>query len=156
MIRTPFLRFGLAALGLALILPRAALSHEALTAQSALATEEHISAALRDNDTSTLRQLLAPDWIVISAYGGRTGRDDILAAIKAGIWTHTSLVISNPRVRIYGNVALVTTHASVSGMSMHKPYVNVQECQTDVLYWHRGTWVSELLHESFNKPNANC
>ncbi len=53
-------------------------------------------------------------------------------------------VTSKPRVRIYGTTALVTEHAAVSGMSMHKPYVNVQECQTDVLVWKDNGWVSEL------------
>ncbi len=131
-------------------------SPEALTVQSALTTEERISSALQANDTSALRELLAPDWIVISAYGGRTSRGDILEAIKTGIWIHTKVAISNPRIRIYGRVALVTTHASESGISMHKPYSDVQECQTDVLYWKNGAWKSELLHESFNKAPSNC
>gem|GEM_PF-6250177 len=42
-------------------------------------------------------------------------------------------------------------------MSRHKPYVNVRECQTDVLVWKDGRWVSELLHESFSKSaSSNC
>jgi hypothetical protein len=127
------------------------------TAQSALATDESISRALQSNDTSTLRRLLASDWIVISARGGWDGRDDILQAINAGIWTHTMAVTSKPRVRIYGTTALVTEHAAVSGMSRHKPYVNIQECQTDVLVWKGDGWVSELLHESYSKvPSSNC
>ena len=127
------------------------------TTQSALATDESISRALQANDTTTLHRLLASDWIVVSAKGGWDGRDDILQAIKAGVWTHTMAVTSKPRVRIYGTTALVTEHAAVSGMSMHKPYVNVQECQTDVLVWKDNGWVSELLHESYSKdPSSNC
>lgn len=126
------------------------------TAQSALAADQSISQALQANDTTVLHRLLAGDWIVVSAKGGMVGRDDILEAIKTGIWTHTMVTTSNPRVRIYGTTALVTEHAAVSGMSMHKPYVNVQECQTDVLVWKSGAWVSELLHESFSKGASNC
>jgi hypothetical protein len=109
------------------------------------------------NDTTTLRHLLASDWIVVSANGSWVGRDDILEAIKAGIWTHTMVATSKPRVRIYGTTALVTERAVVSGISRHKPYVNVRECQTDVLVWKDGRWVSELLHESFSKSaSSNC
>jgi hypothetical protein len=127
------------------------------TAQGALAADGTISYALQTNDTTTLRRLLASDWIVVSARGGWAGRDDILQAIKAGVWTHTMAVTSKPRVRMYGTTAVVTEHATVSGMSMHKPYVNVQECQTDVLVWKGNGWVSELLHESYSKvPSSNC
>lgn len=127
------------------------------TAESALATEESIAHALQANDTTALDRLLASDWIVVSARGGWVGRDDIIQAIKTGLWTHTMVVISEPRVRIYGTTAVVTEHAAVSGMSGHKPYVNVQECQTDVLVWKDGGWVSELLHETFSTvPSSNC
>jgi hypothetical protein len=127
------------------------------TAQGALVADESISHALLLNDATTLRRLLASDWIVVSARGGWDGRDDILQAIKAGIWTHTMVETSKPRVRIYGTTALVTERAAVSGMTRHKPYVNVQECQTDVLVWKGNGWVSELLHESYSKvPSSNC
>ena len=127
------------------------------TAQSALAADESISRALLANDTSTLRRLLAGDWIVVSARGGYDGRDDILKAIDAGVWTHTQVMTSGPRVRIYGTTALVTEHAAVSGMTHGKPYINVQECQTDVLVWKNGRWVSELLHESYStRAKTNC
>jgi ketosteroid isomerase-like protein len=127
------------------------------TAQGALATDAAISHALQSNDATTLHGLLASDWIVVSARGGWDGRDDILRAVKTGVWTHTMAVTSKPRVRVYGTTAVVTEHAAVSGMSMHKPYVNVQECQTDVLVWKGNGWVSELLHESYSKdPSSNC
>jgi Domain of unknown function (DUF4440) len=130
---------------------------DAPTPQNALAADDRISQALLANDTTTLRHLLASDWIVVSANGSWVGRDDILEAIKAGYWTHTQVTTSKPRVRIYGMTALVTERAVVSGMSRHKAYVNVRECQTDVLVWKDGRWVSELLHESFSKSaSSNC
>ncbi len=127
------------------------------TQQSALAADESISHALLANDTKALRGLLAPDWIIVSAKGGYDGRDDILKAIDDGVWTHTQATTSSPRVRIYGTTALVTEHATVSGMSHGKPYTNIQECQTDVLVWKDGAWVSELLHESYStREKTNC
>lgn len=127
------------------------------TEQSALTADDSISRALLANDTAALRRLLAADWIVVSAKGGYDGRDDILKAIDAGVWTHTKLTTANPRVRIYGTTALVTEQATVSGMSHGKPYTNIRECQTDVLVWKDGAWVSELLHESYStRAKTNC
>ena len=127
------------------------------TEQSALAADNSISRALLANDTSALRPLLADDWIVVTAQGGYDGRDDILKAIDTGVWTHTQVTTSGPRVKIYGTTALVTEHATVSGMSHGKPYTNIQECQTDVLVWKDGRWVSELLHESYStRAKTNC
>lgn len=128
------------------------------TAEGALTTDERITRALQASDVTALRRLLASDWIVISAEGGYTGRADVLQAIKSGIWTHTLAVVSSPRVRVYdGTTALVTEHAMVSGMFANKPYTNLQECQTDVLIWKDGGWVSELLHESFStRAKTNC
>ncbi len=127
------------------------------TEQSALAADDSISHALLANDTKTLRGLLADDWIVVTAQGGYDGRADILEAIDTGVWTHTQVATSSPRVKIYGTTALVTEHATVSGMSHGKPYTNIQECQTDVLVWKDGAWVSELLHESYStRAQTNC
>jgi Domain of unknown function (DUF4440) len=143
--------------GIVLSVSLAAAATAAPTAQSAVATDAAISRALQSNDTTTLHGLLASDWIVVSARGGWNGRDDVLQAVKAGVWTHSLATTSRPRVRIYGTTALVTEHAAVSGTFMHKPYENVQECQTDVLVWKGNGWVSELLHESFSKdPSSNC
>ncbi len=126
------------------------------TEQSALAADASFSRALAANDTKTLRGILASDWIVVSADGGWDGRDDILQAIDAGVWTHTKVVTSLPRVRIYGTTALVTERAAVSGVFNRKPY-SVLECQTNVFAWKDGSWVGELMHESFSKnPSSNC
>jgi len=153
-----FTRFAIGLAGSAVLTAGIALADTSgPTAQSALSTEGSIARALQANDTTTLRRLLANDWIVVSANGGWVGRDDILQAIKAGVWTHKMVAISKPRVRLYGATALVTEHAAVSGVSMHKPYADIQECQTDVLVWKAGGWVSELLHESFSKSaSLNC
>lgn len=127
------------------------------TEQSALAADDSITKSLLANDTATLRNLLAPDWIVVTAQGGYAGRDEILKAIDAGVWTHTQATTSMQRVKIYGDTALVTEHAAVSGMTSGKPYNNIQECQTDVLVWQNGAWVSELLHESYStRAQTNC
>jgi ketosteroid isomerase-like protein len=130
-------------------------SHPGSTAQSALAAEEEITTALRVSDVAALYRLLAPDWIVISSFGGRGTREVMVDGIKRGLFTRKTLEISNPRVRVYGDVALVTSHVKTSGQLLGKPF-DVQECQTDVLVWRNGSWRSEVLHETKVDHTTNC
>jgi ketosteroid isomerase-like protein len=118
------------------------------TPQTALATVQAIANALLANDADKLGPLLAPDWTVISTHGGMADRDDFLAAIRSGQFTRTSMEISEPRIKLYGDLAVVTVHVSTSGHLGGKPF-NVQERSTDVLQWQTGGgWKSVLTQES--------
>jgi ketosteroid isomerase-like protein len=117
------------------------------TAESALAVEEELTRALLANDADAVGRLLADDWIVVNAYGGVGERSDFLAGIRKGVFSRRTMEISEPRVRIYGNVALVTTKLKTSGQLGGKPF-DVTERQTDVLLWHDGSWSSVLTHET--------
>ena len=118
------------------------------TAQSAVATVQAIAKALVANDADAVGKLLSPDWIVISTHGGMAGRDDFLAGIRSDQFKRKTLDVSDPRVKLYGNIAVVTVHASTSGLLGGKPF-NVQERSTDVLQWQpEGGWKSVLTQES--------
>ncbi|MGB6986505.1 MAG: nuclear transport factor 2 family protein [Candidatus Aquilonibacter sp.] len=117
------------------------------TPQGAVAADQTIATAMLANNADQLAPLLAADWAVINTQGGIGTRDDMLGGIRSGGFTRKTLTLSNPRVRLYGNVALVTTHVATSGQLDHKDF-DVQETQTDVLVWKDGVWTSVLLHET--------
>ena len=50
-------------------------------------------------------------------------------------------------MRLYGNIALVTTKVKTSGTFQGKPF-DVSERQTDVLRWRQGGWKIVLTHET--------
>ena len=58
-----------------------------------------------------------------------------------------SMELSEARVRLFGNTAVVTTKVKMSGMFAGKPF-DVQERQTDVLLWEDGGWKCILTHET--------
>jgi hypothetical protein len=125
------------------------------TAKGALSADEAINQALLVNDTDALETLLADDWVVVSGFGGIAERNDFIAYVRAGDFTRKRMILSEPRVRLYGNTALVTTHLNASGRSViavHGKIVShcfdVKERQTDVLIWEHGSWRSVLLHET--------
>ena len=130
------------------------------TAKSALSTDEAINQALLTGNGDALKPLLADDWIVVSGFGSITEKDGFIDFIRAG-GARNTMLLSEARVRLYGDTALVTTHLNAVG-----PFVKeingkvVRECfavkerQTDVLVRKNGSWKSVLLHETIIPPSA--
>ena len=118
------------------------------TAENALAAEQEIARAMANNDADGITRSLADDWVVIATSGGvAEGKSVFADGIKSGFLTRKTFEISEPRVRLYGNVALVTTKVQTSGVLQGKPF-DVTERQTDVLVWKDGGWKSVLTHET--------
>jgi ketosteroid isomerase-like protein len=121
------------------------------TAESALAAVQEFARAMRDNDADGIARCLSDDWAVISARGGvAEGKSVFPDGIKSGYLTRKTYELSEPRVRLYGNVALVTSKVSLSGTFGGKPF-DRKERETDVLHWKDGNWKIVLTHETFEE-----
>jgi ketosteroid isomerase-like protein len=125
------------------------------TKESALATVQEMARALRENDANAISRVLSDDWAVISARGGLgEGKSIFPDGIRSGALTRTAFEISEPRVRLYGDVALVTSKVRTAGTFGGKPF-DVRERETDVLHWEGGGWKVVLSHETFEgQPGA--
>jgi ketosteroid isomerase-like protein len=118
------------------------------TAESALAADQELATAIRENDADAIASKLSDDWAVIDTYGGiGEGKSIFPQGIKSGYLRRKTYELSSPRVKIYGNVALVTTKVRTSGTFAGKPF-DVMERQTDVLVWHDGNWKVVLTQET--------
>jgi ketosteroid isomerase-like protein len=118
------------------------------TTENALAAEEEITKAIRENNANAITSMLDDDWAVINTSGGvGEGKSIFPEGIKSGYLTRKTMELSEPRVRLYGDVALITSKLKTSGMFGGKPF-DVTERQTDVLVWKDGAWKSVLTHET--------
>jgi ketosteroid isomerase-like protein len=118
------------------------------TAESALAADQELARAMRDNDTTGIVRMLDKDWAVIATTGGIGEGPSIFPdGIRSGYLTRKTFSLSEPRVRLYGNTAVVTTKVELSGTFQGKPF-EVTERQTDVWYWKDGGWKCILTHET--------
>jgi ketosteroid isomerase-like protein len=124
------------------------------TKDSALATVQEMARAMRENDADGIARVLSDDWAVISGRGGvGEGKSIFPSGIKSGHLTRTAFEISEPRVRLYGDVALVTTKVRTAGTFGGKPF-DVMERETDVLHWEAGGWRIVLTHETIEEPRS--
>ena len=117
-------------------------------AESVLAAEEEYIRAMRENDADGIARCLTDDWAVISAKGGvGEGKSIFPDGVKQGYLTRKAYEFSEPRVRLYGNVALVTVKVHTAGTFVGKPF-DVMERETDVWLWKDGSWKCALTHET--------
>lgn len=123
------------------------------TADSALAADEQLAKAIGSNDVAGIESMLDDGWAVIATSGGMDeGKSVFPDGIKSGVLTRKTYELSDPRVRLYGNVAVVTSKVKTSGMFGGKPF-DIMERQTDVLVWKDGAWKCVLTHETkFDTP----
>ncbi|MFZ1098209.1 MAG: nuclear transport factor 2 family protein [Steroidobacteraceae bacterium] len=118
------------------------------TAESALAAEQDLARAFRNNDADGISRWLSDDWEVIATSGGvGEGKTIFPEGIKTGVLTRKTFDISESRVRLYGKVAVVTNKVNTSGVYHGKPF-DIWERQTDVLLWKHGGWKVVLTQES--------
>ena len=69
--------------------------------------------AVLKGDTATLGSLLADDYMAITPTGTLQTKEEALANVRSGGLHITSLDISDRKVRIYGDTAVVTSLADV-------------------------------------------
>jgi len=118
------------------------------TVENALAADQELARALQENDTLGIVRMLDKDWAVISTAGDiGEGPSIFPGGIRSGYLMRKTYSLSEPRVRLYGNIALVTTKVETSGIFRGKPFA-VTERQTDVWRWKGGEWKCILTHET--------
>jgi ketosteroid isomerase-like protein len=119
------------------------------TKENALGAEKELAQAMRTNDADRLCRLLDSDWAVVDGIGRLNDRESVCAAINAGTFTRKTYEpdLADARVRVYGNIATITFHLSLSGPFEHKTFSG-KEVETDVLRWEDGGWKCVLTHET--------
>ena len=111
------------------------------TAENALAADQELAKALQNNDTLGILRMLDKDWAVITTHGDvAEGPEVFPSGIRTGYRTLTKMELSEPRVRLYGDIALVTSKVRLSGQLGGKTYDDIKMRQTDVLRWVNGGW----------------
>jgi len=108
-----------------------------------LQLEQDFQQAIVQNNADAIGHFISDDWIIVDADGGIIDKDKFLAVIKSGALTHEIMKLEEPRVRIYGNAAVVTGRAIGSGKYMETNFTTLER-STDVFIKTGGQWLCVL------------
>ena len=92
-----------------------ALGQGANVEQSIKALTEQLTQAALKGDVATVDKLLADDAIGINGFGGTSTKADVLELYKSGKLKYEAIEISDMKVRVYGDTALVNATWNVKG-----------------------------------------
>jgi ketosteroid isomerase-like protein len=109
------------------------------TSEQLLELEQNFQRAIVENDADAIGRFIADDWIIVDAEGGIIEKDKFLAVIRSGALTHNTMTLEQPRVRVYGNTAVVTGRATSSGKYNGAGFTTL-ETSTDVFVRLEGRW----------------
>lgn len=104
-----------------------------------LAVEAQLAAAIVKNDPVAIGRFLDDDWMIIDSDGGSVDKARFLAVIQSGALTHMTMETRDPRVRVYGNAAVVTDRAITTGRYKGDLFTT-DERASDFLVKKHGQW----------------
>lgn len=136
----PMLLFGMALLG-----AHAAAGNPA--EQALVALEQSWVRALEKGDAAALEAALASTFVDTDEEGHRTGRADLLGALRSGDLKFRSVKLGEMQVRVYGDAAVVTGTAVQDADYKGKPLV-ARVAFTDTFVKQKGRWRAVASHRS--------
>ncbi len=108
------------------------------------ALTEQLRQAFLTSDVATFDKLLADDFILISGWGTTATKPEVLARLKSGKEKWAAVEISEMKVRVYGDTALVDHTLKMNG---HIGDREIKGPVRAVRFWvnRNGQWQSVLV-----------
>ena len=107
--------------------------------------EEAFNQAMVSNDVLRISACVTDDWVLVTPEAGIVTRSRILQVIESGELSHDTMTKDVGRVRIYGDVALVTARGRNTGQFRGRR-ISADEWITDVYRKVDGRWLCVLTH----------
>jgi ketosteroid isomerase-like protein len=95
--------------------------------------------AMVNNDAEEIGTFMAYDWVIVGTEGGITPRSTFLTSIKSGDLSHDTMNSEDIRVKIYGEMGVLTSRGTSSGRYKDQPF-SFYEWSTSVFIRDREKW----------------
>ena len=115
--------------------------------QQLLRFERDFQDAIVANNAEAIERFVTDDWIIVNADGTIVEKDRFLEVVESGTLTHDTMKLDEPRVRIYGETAIVTGCATSAGKFMGAEFKTLERA-TDVFVRINGHWRCALTQLS--------
>ena len=109
------------------------------SAEQLLKTEQDFQRAIVENNAAAIERFVADDWIIVGPDGKIVEKDRFIEVVKSGALTHETMKLEEPRVRVYGETAVITGRATSAGKFMGAEFKTVER-STDVFVKSDGQW----------------
>ena len=107
--------------------------------------EEDFNQAMVSNDVLRISACVADDWVLVTPEAGVVPRSRILHVIESGELSHDMMTKDVGRVKVYGDVAVVTARGQNTGQ-FRGQRLSADEWVTDVYRKVDGRWLCVLTH----------
>jgi len=107
--------------------------------------EEDFNRAMVSNDVVRISACVADDWVLVTPEAGVLPRSRILHVIETGELSHDTMTKEVGRVRVYGDIAVVTARGRNTGQYRGQR-ISADEWVTDVYRKVEGRWLCVLTH----------
>ena len=105
--------------------------------------EEDFNRAMVSNDVLRISAHVADDWVLVTPESGVVPGSRILHVIESGELSHDTMTKDVGRVRVYGDVAVVTARGRNTG-HFRGQRISADEWVTDVYRKVDGRWLCVL------------
>lgn len=107
--------------------------------------EDDFNKAVVSNDIEEIRKCITSDWVLVDSQGGIIPQERFFSVLEQGLLSHSTMTKEILRVKIYGDIALVTGRGQNTGTWQGQP-MEADEWITDVYNRKNEKWLCVLTH----------
>jgi ketosteroid isomerase-like protein len=107
--------------------------------------EDNFNVAMISNNVDEIKKCITNDWVLVDSQGGIIPQERIFGVIEQGLLSHSTMTKEILRVKVYGDIALVTGRGQNTGIWQSQP-TEADEWITDVYKKENDKWLCVLTH----------
>ena len=107
--------------------------------------ENNFNIAIISNKVDEIKKCITSDWVLVDSKGGIIPQENFFSVLQQGQLSHSSMTKEILRVKVYGDIALVTGRGQNTGTWQGNP-MEADEWITDVYKKENDKWLCVLTH----------
>jgi ketosteroid isomerase-like protein len=107
--------------------------------------EDNFNVAVLTNNVDEIKKCITSDWVLVDSQGGIIPQEGFFSVLRGGQLSHSTMTKKILRVKVYGDIALVTGRGQNTGTWQGQP-LEADEWITDVYKKENDKWLCVLTH----------
>lgn len=107
--------------------------------------EDNFNKAVISNDVGKIKKCITGDWVLVDSQGGIIPQEKFFSVLEQGLLSHATMTKEVLRVKVFGEIALVTGRGQNTGTWQGK-HMEADEWITDVYKKEGDKWLCVLTH----------